>query len=63
MMNHLQAVWTFRYFWLSLVKMDLMTRYRKSVLGVAWSLLHPLSMTAIFCSSPEQPSPTWGGWT
>lgn len=29
--------------------MDLMTRYRKSVLGIAWSLLHPLSMTAIFC--------------
>ena len=49
MMNHLRAVWTFRYFWMSLVKMDLMTRYRKSVLGVAWSLLHPLSMTAIFC--------------
>lgn len=49
MIQHLKAVWTFRYFWMSLVKMDLLTRYRKSVLGVAWSLLHPLAMTAIFC--------------
>jgi ABC-type polysaccharide/polyol phosphate export permease len=49
MIQHMKAVWTFRYFWMSLVKMDLLTRYRKSVLGVAWSLLHPLSMTAIFC--------------
>lgn len=49
MLQHLKAVWTFRYFWASLVKMDLMTRYRKSVLGIGWSLLHPLGMTAIFC--------------
>ena len=33
---------------MSLVKMDLLTRYRKSVLGVFWSLLHPLGMTAVF---------------
>ncbi len=48
MFQHLKAVWTFRYFWASLVKMDLMTRYRKSVLGIGWSLLHPLGMTAVF---------------
>ena len=49
MMQHLKAVWTSRYFWLSLVKMDLVTRYRRSVLGIAWSLLYPLAMTAVFC--------------
>ena len=49
MLQDLSAIWKFRYFWLSLVKMDLMTRYRKSVLGVLWSLLHPLGMTVILC--------------
>lgn len=43
------TIWKFRYFWLSLVKMDLMARYRKSVLGIFWSLLHPVAMTAIYC--------------
>ena len=49
MFQHLKAVWNYRYFWLSLVKMDLVTRYRRSVLGIAWSLLTPLAMTAVFC--------------
>jgi len=49
MLSHLKAVWAYRYFWMSLVKMDLMTRYRRSVLGIGWSLLHPLAMTAVFC--------------
>lgn len=49
MFQHLKAIWTYRYFWLSLVKMDLVTRYRRSVLGIAWSLLTPLAMTAVYC--------------
>lgn len=49
MIQDLVTIWRFRYFWLSLVKMDLMTRYRKSVLGILWSLLNPLGMTLIFC--------------
>ncbi len=49
MFQHLKAVWKYRYFWLSLVKMDLVTRYRRSVLGIGWSLLTPLAMTGIFC--------------
>lgn len=61
MIQHLKAVWTFRYFWTSLVKMDLMTRYRKSVLGIGWSLLHPLCMTAVFVLAFRQlmPATTW----
>jgi len=47
MLRHLSSIWTFRHFWMSLVKMDLMTRYRKSVLGIGWSLLQPIAMTAI----------------
>src|SRR5262249_36214672 len=39
-----------RYFWLSLVRIDLRARYRGSVLGIGWSLLHPIAMTAILCT-------------
>jgi ABC-type polysaccharide/polyol phosphate export permease len=49
MTGYLTAVWRCRYFWLSLVRMDLQNRYRRSVLGLGWSLVHPLAMTAILC--------------
>jgi ABC-type polysaccharide/polyol phosphate export permease len=49
MQDYLKAIWKCRYFWLSLVQMDLYTRYRRSVLGMGWSLLQPLAMTAILC--------------
>lgn len=45
----LRAIWQSRYFWLSLVKLDLVTRYRRSILGVGWSLLNPIAMTVILC--------------
>jgi lipopolysaccharide transport system permease protein len=45
--SYLGAVWRCRYFWLSLVKIDLRTRYQRSVLGLGWSLLHPLAMTLV----------------
>ncbi|MBY0456280.1 MAG: ABC transporter permease [Gemmataceae bacterium] len=48
MFRHLSAVWTARHFLLALVKLDLRVRYRRSVLGVGWSLLHPLAMTGVF---------------
>jgi ABC-type polysaccharide/polyol phosphate export permease len=47
MTNYLKDIWGCRYFWLSLVKMDLRTRYRRSVLGIGWSLLNPIAMTII----------------
>src|SRR5438874_10877163 len=49
MLSYVSAVWRCRYFWLSLVKMDLRTRYRRSVLGMGWSLLHPIAMTIVLC--------------
>lgn len=47
---YLGAIWTCRFFWLSLVHMDLRSRYRGSVLGIGWSLLHPIAMTTILCT-------------
>jgi ABC-type polysaccharide/polyol phosphate export permease len=48
MFRHLSAVWTARHFLLALVKLDLRLRYRRSVLGIGWSLLHPIAMTIVF---------------
>jgi len=33
MIAHLTSIWRFRHFWLSLVRLDLRNRYRRSVLG------------------------------
>lgn len=49
MTAYLGAIWNCRFFWLSMVKMDLRSRYRGSVLGICWSLLHPIAMTTILC--------------
>lgn len=49
MIQHMTSVWRFRHFWLSLVRLDLRNRYRRSVLGIGWSLLNPLAMTAVWC--------------
>lgn len=49
MLSNLGQIWRYRYFWASLVKMDLWLRYRGSVLGIGWSLMNPIAMTAVFC--------------
>jgi len=50
MSQYLGAIWKCRYFWMSLVRMDLRNRYRRSALGLGWSLLHPIAMTAVLCT-------------
>ena len=50
MVDYFRDIWRCRFFWMSLVRMDLRTRYRRSVLGMGWSLLHPIAMTAILCT-------------
>ncbi|HKI31274.1 MAG TPA: ABC transporter permease [Gemmataceae bacterium] len=50
MVAYFGAMWRCRYFWMSLVKIDLRTRYRRSVIGLGWSLLRPISMTIILCA-------------
>lgn len=49
MLHYLHKIWSCRYFWLSLVKIDLRARYRRSLLGVGWSLVRPCVLTLIFC--------------
>jgi lipopolysaccharide transport system permease protein len=50
MVAYLRSMWICRFFWLSLVRMDLRTRYRGSFLGMGWSLLNPVVMTTILCT-------------
>jgi lipopolysaccharide transport system permease protein len=50
MNTYVSEVWRCRQFWLSLVRMDLQTRYRRSVLGIGWSLLHPIATTVVLCA-------------
>ncbi len=48
MIHHVSALWKFRHFLMALVKLDLRQRYRRSVLGIGWSLLNPIAMTVVF---------------
>src|SRR5579872_5253856 len=50
MSHYLAAIWKCRYFWFSMVQMDLRSRYRRSLLGMGWSLLHPIAMTCVLCA-------------
>jgi ABC-type polysaccharide/polyol phosphate export permease len=45
--TYLIAIWEYRYFWLCLVKAELQRRYRRSALGLGWSLVQPLSMMLV----------------
>jgi ABC-type polysaccharide/polyol phosphate export permease len=47
--HYLARLWGLRYFWSALVRIDLRKRYRRSALGVGWSLLHPLIMAGVLC--------------
>lgn len=47
--DYFNRIWQLRYFWFSLVLSDLRNRYKRSFLGVGWSLVRPLSMTLVFC--------------
>jgi lipopolysaccharide transport system permease protein len=50
MVEAVGKVWRLRCFWLLLVKYDLLMRYRRSVLGIGWSLVHPIAMTVVLCT-------------
>jgi lipopolysaccharide transport system permease protein len=47
--GYLSEIWKLRHFWLALVRIDLRNRYRRTVIGMGWSLLHPIAMTAVLC--------------
>jgi lipopolysaccharide transport system permease protein len=48
--QYFARIWRLRYFWLALVKVDLKNRYRRSLIGVGWSLLHPILMTIVLAT-------------
>jgi len=49
MVNYFNRIIALRYFWWTLVHNDFRNRYRRSFLGVAWSLARPVGMTIILC--------------
>jgi ABC-type polysaccharide/polyol phosphate export permease len=50
MTAYLTELWRLRHFWMALVRNDLRNRYRRSVLGLGWSLLQPIAMTVVICT-------------
>lgn len=47
MLDYFKRIYTARYFWWSLVKAELRNKYRRSVLGLLWSLLYPFLVTML----------------
>lgn len=48
-LEYCSEIWAKRFFWMSLVKVDLRRRYRRSWLGIGWSLMNPIAMTVVLC--------------
>src|SRR5262245_25047381 len=63
MLNYFARIWRCRYFWLSLVKIDLRSRYRRSFVGIGWSLVRPILLTVILCVVFRRLFPRTDLWT
>lgn len=48
MLAMLRALWVFRGFVLSSVQREFTARYQNSMLGLAWMVIHPLSMIVVY---------------
>lgn len=46
-MKYFRNFWNYRYLLLELVRRDVKTKYRRSVLGILWSVLNPLGMMVV----------------
>lgn len=47
MNSYISGIWESRYFWIHLALSDLRSKWRRSFLGVLWSIIQPLGMTAL----------------
>lgn len=48
--DYARDVWRRRYFWTALVLLDLKSKYRRSWLGIGWSLANPIAQTCVLCA-------------
>jgi len=46
-LEELRGLWQYRDLILQLVRRDIVARYKRSVLGIGWTLLQPLGMMVI----------------
>lgn len=46
-MTYMKNIWDTRYFWINLALSDIKTKYRRSLLGLAWAFFQPLMMTIL----------------
>lgn len=47
MTAYFRGIWAARYFWTHLAMSDLRSRWRRSFLGIFWSMLQPLGLTLL----------------
>lgn len=47
-MNQLKAIWAYRFFILSSIKTEFLTRFATSKLGAIWMVIHPLAQVAVY---------------
>ena len=45
--SYLKNIWAARHFWLHLAFADIRTKYRRSLLGLAWAFIQPLAITLL----------------
>lgn len=45
MKKYLQSIWRARYFWLHLARAELKYKFRRSKLGLLWTMINPLVLT------------------
>lgn len=44
---YVRNIWFSRYFWFHLALSDIRAKYRRSMLGIAWALIHPIALTSL----------------
>ncbi len=59
--EELQEVFHFRHLILQLVRRDVLTRYKRSFLGIAWTMLNPLGMMLVWTIAFSQVFDRGGG--